>query len=81
MTGSNRCWIPVAELIGEINGTLHGWENYFRHGYPRKAFRQVNSFGLRRLAGHLRRRSQRAYRRPEGTSLYAHLQALGLQPL
>jgi RNA-directed DNA polymerase len=81
MTGSNRCWIPIDELIGQLNGTLQGWKNYFRHGYPRKAFRHVNWFVLRRLAGHLQRRSQRAYRSPEGTSLNAHLQALGLQAL
>jgi len=81
LTGSNRCWLPIDELIGQLNRELHGWKLYFRHGYPRVAFRQVNWFVGRRLAGHLQRRSQRAYRIPAGSSLYAHLQALGLRQL
>jgi RNA-directed DNA polymerase len=81
MTGSNRCWMPIDEMIGQLNGMLQGWRNYFRHGYPRMASRHVNWFVLRRLAGHLQRRSQRSYRIPEGTSFHAHLQALGLQLL
>jgi RNA-directed DNA polymerase len=80
-TGSNRCWLPIEELIGQLNRLLGGWKLYFRHGYPRQAFRHVNWFVLRRLSGHLQRRSQRAYRILEGSSLNAHLQALGLQPL
>lgn len=81
MTGSNRCWMPIDEMIGQLNSTLQGWKNYFRHGYPRVAFRHVNWFVLQRLVGHLQRRSQRAYRIPAGTSFYAHAQALGLQLL
>jgi RNA-directed DNA polymerase len=81
MTGRNRCWMPIGEMIGQLNGMLQGWKNYFRHGYPRMAFRHVNWFLVERLAGHLKRRSQRAYRIPEGTSFYAHVQALGLQLL
>jgi RNA-directed DNA polymerase len=81
MTGSNRCWLPIDELIGQLNGMLQGWKNYFRHGYPRVAFRRVNWFVLQRLVGHLQRRSQRAYRIPAGLSFYAHAQALGLQLL
>jgi RNA-directed DNA polymerase len=81
MTGSNRCWIPIDELIGQMNRMLSGWKNYFRYGYPRMAFRHVNWFVLQRLADHLQRRSQRAYRIPAGTSFYAHTQALGLRLL
>jgi RNA-directed DNA polymerase len=81
MTGSNRCWMPIDEMIGQLNRLLVGWKNYFRHGYPRLAFRQVNWFVFQRLVGHLRRRSQRAYRPPAGVSFYAHVQALGLQLL
>jgi len=81
MTGSNRCWMPIDEMIGQLNSMLQGWKLYFRHGYPRVAFRHVNWFVLQRLVGHLQRRSQRAYRSPEGTSFYAHAQALGLQLL
>jgi RNA-directed DNA polymerase len=81
LTHHRRCFQPVTEMIGELNVVLQGWKLYFRHGYPRVAFRHVNSFVLQRLTGHLHRRSQRPFRPPEGTSFYAHLHALGLQPL
>ena len=81
LTSSRRCFMPTTEVVAEVNAWLHHWASYFRHGYPRMAFRHVNRFAVRRLTGHLRRRSQRPFRPPEGTSFYAHLQALGLQPL
>jgi RNA-directed DNA polymerase len=81
MTGPDRCFVPIGALIAQINTHLRGWSNYFKKGYPRKAFRQINAFVQTRLIGHLHRRSQRPYRgRGEG-SWYAHLHHLGLQPL
>jgi RNA-directed DNA polymerase len=81
LTGSRRCMVPIPEMIGELNRQLQGWRTYFRHGYPRVAFRHVNWLVLQRLVGHLQRRSQRPFRPPEGISFYAHLHALGLQIL
>jgi RNA-directed DNA polymerase len=81
LTSSQRCFMPIPELIGEVNAYLRRWANYFRHGYPRAAFRQVNRFTLLRLTRHLQRRSQRPFRAPEGQSFYAHLQTLGLRLL
>jgi RNA-directed DNA polymerase len=81
LTGRQRRLMPATDMIGEVNRWMRGWAAYFRHGYPRKAFRRMNYFVFGRLAGHLRRRSQRPFRPPEGRSLYAHLQALGLQQL
>jgi RNA-directed DNA polymerase len=81
LTGSRRCFMPITEMIAELNRTLLGWKPYFRHGYPRMAFRDVNRFALDRLVVHLQRRSQRPFRPPEGVSFYAHLHALGLQRL
>ena len=81
LTNSDRRFVPLDEMIGRLNGFLSGWKLYFRHGYPRMAFRQVNWFVFTRLFGHLQRRSQRAYRIPEGQTFYAHVQTLGLQPL
>ena len=81
LTGGNYGWMPIPEMIGRLNRVLSGWKNYFQHGYPRKAFRDVNWFVQQRLSGHLQRRSQRAYRLPEGQSFYAHAQALGLKRL
>ena len=65
----------------DINRWTKGWGGYFRHGYPRQCFRDLNRFLQLRTARHLRRRSQRAYRTPAGESFYAHLQRLGLRLL
>lgn len=81
MTHSRMCFKPIPALIAEVNAHLQGWANYFGQGYPRKAFRQINSFVRSRLTVHLQRRSQRAFRPPEGQSFYAHLNRLGLVTL
>ena len=78
LTGPNQSYTPVPELIGRVNRHLRGWSNYFKLGYPRKAFRQLNQFVGSRLGRHLQRRSQRGWRAREGVSLYAHLHHLGL---
>jgi RNA-directed DNA polymerase len=72
---------PLPELIGRINRHLRGWSNYFKLGQPRNRFRQLNHFVRVRLGRHLRRRSQRGWRKRSGKSLYAHLQQLGLKAL
>jgi RNA-directed DNA polymerase len=81
MTGPEKCFLPIPTLIGQINVHMAGWRNYFGHGYPRDAFRQINRFVQERLIRHLQRRSQRPYRPHGGVSWYAHLYKLGLQPL
>ncbi len=78
MTGPKMCFKPVVTLIVETNRHLKGWSNYFNRGYPRAAFRQINSFVRERLTRHLQRRSQRPYRPPEGVTWYAQLERLGL---
>jgi RNA-directed DNA polymerase len=81
LTGPQRCFVPIPELIGEVNELLRGWANYFSHGYPRVAFRKANWFVTDRLTSHLQRRSQRPFRPPDGVTSYAQLQTLGLQLL
>lgn len=66
MTGPRHCFKPIMQMIAEINAHLRGWANYFHKGYPRHAFRQINGYVRQRLTTYLRRRSQRAYRLPEG---------------
>jgi RNA-directed DNA polymerase len=78
LTGPAQCWKPLKALILEINRFLEGWAQYFRRGYPRSAFRKLNGYACLRLSGHLRRRSQRPWRPPEGVSAYAHFHRLGL---
>ena len=80
MTGPEQCFKPVMALIFEINRQTRGWGQYFGLGYPRKAFRDMNRCVQERLTRHLKRRSQRPYRRTEA-SWYAQLQHLGLEAL
>lgn len=81
LTSTSRCFVPIMQLIAEVNRLLRGWKAYFSHGYPRVAFSKVNWFAYCRLKRHLRRRSQRPSRPSAGVSFYAHLQALGLELL
>lgn len=78
MTGPAMCYKPVTTMIEEINKHTTGWANYFRYGYPRKAFRSMNRYMRARLTRHLRRRSQRPMRPAQGVSYYRHLSNLGL---
>ncbi len=78
LTGYDRCFVPLPELVAQINLHLMGWANYFRHGYPRMAFRKINHYVRFRLSRHLKRRSQRPFRPPEGVSIYSHLASMGL---
>ena len=81
LTGVSQSYVPIPALIKRLNRHLDGWANYFCFGYPRVAFRDINGYVRERLAVHLRRRSQRPYRPPEGSSHYAHFKQLGLRYL
>ncbi len=81
MTDSHQCHKPIPKLIEELNRHLKGWGNYFKFGYPRDAFREINWHVGQRLFRHLNRRSQRAFRLPEDATYYKHFRRLGLQPL
>jgi RNA-directed DNA polymerase len=81
MTGSNQSHTPPPDLIGRLNLHLKGWANYYRVGYSRMAFRQINRFVRERLTRHLRRRSQRAWCPAQGSSIHSQLERLGLVSL
>ncbi len=78
LTARRRSCMPIPRMISEVNRQLIGWGNYFNYGYPRKAFRKVNSFLELRLIAHLKRRSQRPFRTPKGRTVHEHLKYLGL---
>jgi RNA-directed DNA polymerase len=78
MTDYHQCFKPIPVLVEEINRHLKGWKNYFDFGYPRVAFRDINLYVRDRLTQHLRRRSQRPFRPPEGVSYYEQLGRFGL---
>lgn len=73
-----RCYQPLPEMIGELNRHLKGWANYYRPGYSRDAFREINAYVRQRLTRHLRHRSQRAWRPTGGGTAYGCFQRLGL---
>jgi len=81
LTARQKSCVPIPRMIGEVSRHLTGWGNYFDHGYPRKAFRKINSFLELRLIAHLKRRSQRPFRPPKGTAMHEHLTSLGLVTL
>ena len=78
MLRSETCHVPLPELIARLNRHLNGWARYFRFGHPRRSFRQINHVVRERLRRHLRRRSQRPFRKPEGVTYYEYFDRLGL---
>jgi len=78
LTSPRLCFVPIPTLIRWLNRHLTGWKNYFQWGHSRRALREVNRFVRERLVRHLRRRSQRPFRPPEGVSWYAQFQRWGL---
>lgn len=81
MTSRHQCCKPVPHLIAELNWHLKGWGNYFDFGYPRHAFRAINTYVHGRLTQHVRRRSQRPFRPPKGVTYYQQFQKMGLVAL
>jgi RNA-directed DNA polymerase len=69
----------LVDVIKDLNLILRGWSNYFKLGYPRKVFRDVNYYLLQRFYRFTKNRSQRKCnpRRP-GESLYGCLKRMGL---
>ena len=78
MTDHRQCFQPIPQLIEQLNRHLKGWSNYFAFGYPAVAFGEINSYVRDRLVQHLRRRSQRPFRPPEGVTYYEQIQRFGL---
>jgi RNA-directed DNA polymerase len=81
LTGAEYCFLPVADVVQNVNAVLRGWLNYFAKGHPANARWNLVRFAEERIARHLRRRSQRPYRPPEGVSLFQHAHDLGLLAL
>lgn len=67
------------EVIMDMNKTLKGWSNYFKLGYPRKVFRDINHYIQVRFHRYTKNRSQRKFKpRQPGESLYGCLKRKGL---
>jgi RNA-directed DNA polymerase len=81
MTNAQQNGKPLPTLIGELNRHLKRWANYFGYGYPKRAFGQINGYVQWRLWKHLRRRSQRPFRPPQGMTVFAQMKRRGLTSL
>lgn len=78
MTDCKYCFKPAIDIVHELNMFIRGWSNYFKLGYYKSAFSSVGFYARERMVVHLNRRSQRKYRRSDGSTDYAHLKKMGL---
>lgn len=73
LTATRFGGLPIGLVVRRLNRYLIGWSNYFGRGYPRQAFRAINDYVQLRMWRHLRRRSQRSLKPPEGMSWYTFI--------
>ncbi len=72
----------VKDTIVRVNEINRGWKNYFKVGYPRDCFREMDWFVLKRFRSFINHRSQRRCRPlRDGESLYAGMRRMGYEPL
>lgn len=70
----------ILDVIEEMNIMLKGWSNYFKLGYPRKTFRDINYYLQIRFNRFMSNRSQRKLKmRKQGETLYSFLKRKGLE--
>jgi len=78
-TGPHLCFVPVATVVKTVDTAIRGWLNYFTVGHAGQVRWNLIRFAEKRLVRHLRRRSQRPYRPPDGVTLFEHIHHLGLR--
>jgi RNA-directed DNA polymerase len=78
LTSAKYCFMPAKDVVERVNRVIRGWLQYFSKGHPAHARWNLVRYAEARIAAHLRRRSQRPYRPPEGVSLFQHAHDLGL---
>ena len=81
MTSRSQSHTPLPQLIERLNRHLRGWANYFSWGYPRGAYRELDSYVRERLIGPRRGRRQRRFRPPSGEPWYRYFERQGLVEL
>jgi len=80
MTATRNCFLPFPDLVLNVSRQMRGWGNYFRLGYPKKAFDKLNDYVQLRLRHNVGRRSQRRFS-PKNESYYAYFKRLGFRIL
>ena len=82
LTSSRRGFLPIDVVVNRLNAFLRGWANYFKTGYPAKAFRSIDNFVQWRMFQFLKHRSQRPFKPPKDMNWHAFLyKKLGLYQL
>jgi RNA-directed DNA polymerase len=81
-TSQSMNYLPIDTLIGSINTFLKGWKGYFEIGHPDRVFKKMDYYVLMKVEKHLKKRSQRGYKKPDNLTWYSYLtKELGLVQL
>jgi hypothetical protein len=56
MTRRELTWMPLEDVVGNVNKTLRGWVAYFHYRNCSKELAKVKTHAEQRLRTHLRRR-------------------------
>jgi len=70
LLNAHTAFVPIEELVARVNGQVKGWKNYFDHFHHGIQFQRMNYFLCHRMVKHLKRRSQRPVRPPDGMKWY-----------
>jgi RNA-directed DNA polymerase len=81
LTSSSMSYLPVKELIKQLNYFLCGWGSYFQIGHPDRVFRKIDHWVRKKVEQNLNRRGQRRFKKPNGLTWYAYIQRAGLVSL
>jgi hypothetical protein len=50
ITGRRWLWMPVEDIVRDLNRFLRGWAGYFRYGNSARVLGQIRNYTLQRLA-------------------------------
>jgi len=50
ITGRRWLWMPVEDIVRDLNLFLRGWAGYFRYGNSARVLGQIRNYALQRLA-------------------------------
>jgi group II intron reverse transcriptase/maturase len=59
ITGRKWLWMPVEDIVRDLNLFLRGWANYFRYGNSARVLGQIRNYALQRLAIWLSKKGNR----------------------
>ena len=59
ITGRKWLWMPVEDVVRDLNLFLRGWANYFRYGNSARVLGQIRNYALQRLAIWLSKKGSR----------------------